>query len=202
MDVFDYAVYKAQAGEASEGIVPVGTIRITENQQGLDISQYAEADIDVNTDPDIGFVLEGWNEKGSPSTIRTCGFEVIPGWYLYWFSGDGVSTSRDYFYNKLRNLIINEGVVQIKNYAFREMKSIQRVLFPSTITNIAGWAFSGDTEITEYDFSAATAVPMLDNPSQMKHAPGCVIRVPSALLTEWQNSTNWCDLTDVVWEGV
>ena len=53
-----------------------------------------------------------------------------------------------------------------------------------------------------YDFSKCISVFTLSSVSYLPHAAGCVIRVPSALLTEWQNSTNWCDLTDVVWEGV
>lgn len=54
----------------------------------------------------------------------------------------------------------------------------------------------------EYDFSHATFVPPLYSLESLGHKNGCVIKVPQSLLSEWQNATNWADLTDVEWQGV
>lgn len=53
-----------------------------------------------------------------------------------------------------------------------------------------------------YDFSHCTTPFVLAAWYQLPHANGCVIRVPQALLADWQEETNWIDLNDVVWEGV
>ena len=66
------------------------------------------------------------------------------------------------------------------------------------------WASNGNAgkKIMLYDFAGCTAVFAITNVSCIPHASGCVIRVPSALLTNWQNADVWKDLTDVVWQGV
>lgn len=185
----------------SEYIIPQGKTIIPQNGT-FNVAQYEEAEVDVSSDPEIGFVLEGWNEKGQPTTLRLCGFTNPPDWYFYPFAGQAVDNSRGYFCNRLTTVILNEGIVRIWYYVFRDMRTIQRVVFPSTIRTIQGWAFFGDNALNELDFSSTDEIPSLDSPGQLGHATGCVIKVPSSLLSAWQTATNWNALTGVVWEGV
>ena len=201
IDVTDKASVNVNVPIPPGYIMPTGTKVITENGT-VDVSQFSEAEVNVSSDPEIGFVLEGWDEKGQPTTLRLCGFTDPPQWYFYPFAGEAVDNSRGYFCNRLTTVILNEGIVRIWYYVFRNMKTIQRVVFPSTIRTIQGWAFYGDNALSELDFSLATEIPTLDNPGQLKHATGCVIKVPSSLLSAWQSATNWNALTNVVWEGV
>lgn len=90
--------------------------------------------------------------------------------------------------------------------SFDGCSNIKQVIFKGNITTTADnfWfnPFNGNTKIELYDFSQCTNVFVLPNATYLPHASGCVIRVPAAKLTEWQNATNWNALTDVVWEGV
>lgn len=80
--------------------------------------------------------------------------------------------------------------------------SLITVIFEGHCPNIPNNCFYNCSKINLYDFSNCTSVPALYSTVSLAHASGCVIKVPSALLNEWQNATNWVDLTDVVWEGV
>lgn len=62
--------------------------------------------------------------------------------------------------------------------------------------------YVANTPVMLYDFSHCIEPFTLPAWYQLGHASGCVIRVPQALLANWQEETNWIDLTDVVWEGV
>jgi len=62
--------------------------------------------------------------------------------------------------------------------------------------------FSGCNNCMLYDFSNATSIPSLYSTSSLKHKNDCVIKVPSALLSTWQTTAVWQDLTGVVWQGV
>lgn len=89
-------------------------------------------------------------------------------------------------------------------HAFGACASIKQMIFHGDISSNAwGSPFGGATPPVElYDFSHCTNVFTLSTTDHLPHASGCVIRVPAAKLTEWQNATNWNALTDVVWEGV
>lgn len=72
--------------------------------------------------------------------------------------------------------------------------------------NVRAWSatFYGNPlpAVELYDFSRCTSVFTLQNVSWLPYAQGCVIKVPSSLLSAWQTATNWNALTGVVWEGV
>lgn len=84
---------------------------------------------------------------------------------------------------------------------FRYSK-FKRVIFDGTEhpSYITGFDDCGSTEV--FDFSKFTIIPQLRSTGSFQPASGCVIKVPQALLADWQNATNWADLTDVVWQGV
>lgn len=84
---------------------------------------------------------------------------------------------------------------------FRYSK-FKRVIFDGTEhpSYITGFDDCRSTEV--FDFSKFTIIPQLRGTGSFQPASGCVIKVPQALLADWQNATNWADLTDVVWQGV
>ena len=180
----------------SEYIIPQGKTTITQNGT-VDVSQYAETEVDVKSDPDIGFVFEDFNASGQPSTLRTVGMTSLPSWCFYNFTANRYG--RPWAFLNLTKFIINEGVTTISDYAFRDILSNIEVYFPSTVSTISGYLFAS-TPVMLMDFSKCRAVPTIN--SIPNHAEGCVIRVKQSLLAEWQAATNWNALTGVVWEGV
>lgn len=70
---------------------------------------------------------------------------------------------------------------------------------PSSITKIEGAVFTSLRQILEYDFSSATAIPILDNVSAF-NAPNKLmkIKVPSALYSQWITETNWSALANYI----
>lgn len=79
---------------------------------------------------------------------------------------------------------------------------IRKVYFDGADTMTEFRAFSENSICELYDFSHFTTIPALISVDGIGHAPDCVIKVPQALLNDWQSATNWAALTDVVWEGV
>lgn len=215
----------------STGSSPVITpIEITENgtytaPDGVD--GYSPIDVNVQgaSLPTKGLVFENYDSDGYPTGCRFVGnWNEIPEYYAAGILRSGLkSTIINNIFKNITNIVIPEGVTDIKNSALRN-SDFEYVEFPTTITsfgfaacsytkfksvifagnvpNISNYCFEGNTEIL-YDFSHHIgAIPSLYSKASLGHASGCVIKVPSALLSEWQNATNWVDLTDVVWEGV
>lgn len=102
----------------------------------------------------------------------------------------------------LQHITFNSSII-IAGNAFGGCGNLLSVVFKADCIRIEADAFSAASLVTLYDFSRATVIPTL-SPSQysLLHASGCVIKVPQALLEDWQNADVWKDLTDVVWEGV
>lgn len=181
----------------SEYIVPSGSLSITENGQ-YNVTEKARVDVDVGME--YGVILSGVGSNGAPTKLTTYGYTRIPEWF---FMNCGAKNySRAYVYNYIDEIHLNEGITLIGDYAFRETKSLSKIEMPSTLRQLGGmYAFLNSTAML-IDFSKCTEVVVLTSTLGIGIKSGCVIRVPQALLTEWQAATNWCDLTDVVWEGV
>jgi hypothetical protein len=102
----------------------------------------------------------------------------------------------------LQHITFNSSIIIVGN-AFGGCGNLLSVVFNADCIRIENDAFSAASLVTLYDFSHATFIPTLASSQYtLLHASGCVIRVPQALLADWQEETNWIDLTDVVWEGV
>lgn len=114
----------------------------------------------------------------------------------------GVSVYGEYWCRDCGNLehITFEGDVVLSYYWFAGSK-LKTFVCNGQVGNIAAPASLPQT-VELYDFSGCSYVPALADATYIGHASGCVIRVPAAKLTEWQNETNWNALTGVVWEGV
>lgn len=89
-------------------------------------------------------------------------------------------------------LIIPNTVTDICGYVFYYCASIERVVFPNSLTTIGTLAFSSCGNCLEYDFTAATAVPTLKSSNVFRYLDeACKFKVPAALYDEWVATTNW-----------
>lgn len=90
-----------------------------------------------------------------------------------------------------KELVIPEGVSQIRQYAFYGSK-ITSVIMPSSI-NYIGWeAFYGCSDCLLYDFSMSTSIPTLgDGEIFGLINKNCKIVVPDELFNTWRNSSGW-----------
>lgn len=109
--------------------------------------------------------------------------------------------------SKVKKLIFDCDVLGM-TFSLHLVNEVRQMIFNGNIS-LNGWgntfyAGNGDggKKVELYDFSHCLNVFTLSAADNLPHANGCVIKVPSALLTDWQNANGWKDLTDVVWEGV
>lgn len=116
-----------------------------------------------------------------PSTVTSVGayvFRNCPELEEFDYMGDCCFNYYDFLGTALKRLTAHKNVTRI------------------TGTNI----FPSTTELI--DFSHCTSVPPLSHAGAFDLVVSCRLLVPSALLTEWQNATNWNALTTVTLEGV
>ncbi len=85
--------------------------------------------------------------------------------------------------------------------SFSSVTTLKTVIFGGEVGNLLNSVFANDP-VETYDFSHCTSIPSLYSVASLGHANGCVIKVPSALLSTWQTAAVWQDLTGVVWQGV
>ena len=97
------------------------------------------------------------------------------------------------FYNcyALTSISIPNSVTSIGGYAFYNCSALTSVSIPSSVTSIGSGAFSYCSALSLYDLSDATAVPTLGSSALTLYADTGKIKVPSALLTDFQTATNW-----------
>ena len=72
--------------EVPQGVFPSGTKQISITANGTtthDMTNYADAEITVNTDPAKGLVFENYDSDGYPTTARLVGMTEIPNTYCY-----------------------------------------------------------------------------------------------------------------------
>ncbi len=138
-----------------------------------------------------------------------------------------IKTIKDHaFHYTCLPIVLNEGLETIETMAFEDNRKqtsweipssvtslgqrvfntntvLTTVTFKGSVPNLLNGVFKYSTAITLYDFSNHTgAIPTLYDTASLGHASGCVIKVPQSLLSTWQTTAVWQDLTGVVWQGV
>lgn len=103
---------------------------------------------------------------------------------------------------KISQLLVKKDIIIKGTQAFDGLLSLTEVLFGGNVNSITNQCFRNANACLLYDFSHCSAVPSLYSTASLGHANGCVIKVPSALLSTWQTTAVWQDLTGVVWQGV
>lgn len=175
------------------GITPTGTIEITENGTGIDVAQYASADVSVSGgggDTLNDLILTGAQTSYSNSTVTS-----IPQYafnyasYIQDVSFANVETIGQYAFNYsgLKTFSFPK-VKTINQRAFEQTKLTGTVTLPATLTTLGQRAFSavnsnsftkvvfegqvpdipsrcfyGNSYITEYDMTHCTTIPTLAN---------------------------------------
>ena len=163
-------------GEIPEGyIVPSGNIAITENGEGIDVTQYATATVNVpstgGAEDLISFI------EGKTTTL------TIP---------EGTTTiSSNIFqnYTKLLSVIIPDSVKFINMNAFDGCTSLTDATIGSGVTKISYYAFQNCSSLTSITI-LATKPPML-NADAFKNTNNCPIYVPAASVDAYKTATNW-----------
>ena len=173
--------------------------------------------------PIKGYFFEDFDSDGYATTIHVVGFDELPALFMTnWFTINARApvprkiqkiiienqeitaaySSQFSFCSSLLYAVFQADTIAVGNNVLSGCGNLQSVVFTGNVTRIYADAFNNDTAIMLYDFSHCTVVPTLVSTRSVSHASGCVIRVPQALLSEWQNADVWKDLTDVVWQGV
>lgn len=141
-----------------------------------------------------------------PSTLTSIGQNAFSGATIASFSFPSSLTTigRSAFQDckSYTSLTIPANIITINPLAFATNNAVTSVTYAGNVPNIQDRTFANCTSVATYDFSNATSVPSLYSVASLGHASGCVIKVPSALLSQWQTTAVWQDLTDVVWQGV
>ena len=185
----------------SEYIIPTGTKDISTN--GVhNVAAYEQVNVDVHEVPTKGVVFGDFNANGCPTSVTTYGFTSIPAWYFYNVGNN--QYNRPLVMGYVNNIHLNEGIIYIEgDSSFRGMSKVNELRIPSTGERIGSAYMFASTPLTLLDMSMLNSVPTLVTAQNNIGLPsGVTIRVKQALLTEWQNTTNWNALTGVIWEGV
>ncbi len=104
----------------------------------------------------------------------------------------------NYCYN-LEHIYLAEGITTIRtgnssgsSTFVSGSKYLKKVVFPSTVTEIGGYAFEGCPTIEVLDFTKCTQIPTLDGTNAFNAIkPYCKIFVPAELYEQWITATNW-----------
>ena len=148
--------------------------------------------------PAKGLVFSEYDSDGYPHKAEFVGsWTEIP---INYYRSIALNNLNCFY--KIHEITIPEGVTKLNVCCFSGSCQLTKIYFPSTLTTIDNGALGVLNGLVLYDFSHATSVPSLYNVNSLGHANGCVIKVPSALLTDWQSATNWSALTNVTWQGV
>lgn len=236
----DYNVTEFAAAHVAvpQGVFPEGTLEIEENGTGINVTNYAAVDVNVNPS---GWVFDEYDDDGKPTRAR---FFATENYHeiaqkLMWDSAP-----RNQFIGNITKIELSEGTTKVGNSAFSK-RLIKRFVMPSTVTDFGEYAFRYCAELEEFDymgdcylyyydfsetalkrltahknvtritgtrifpattelidFSHCTSVPPLSHVDAFELVVSCRLLVPAALLTDWQNATNWNALTNVTFEGV
>lgn len=100
----------------------------------------------------------------------------------------------------LEHVYLAEGITTIRtgNYTggsstfVKGSKYLKKVVFPSTVTEIGGYAFEGCSALEVLDFTRCEQIPTLDGTDAFNAIkPYCKIFVPAELYEQWITATNW-----------
>ena len=157
-------------------IVPSGNIAITENGEGIDVTNYATATVNV---PSTG----GGNEDLINLIERDITTLNIP---------DGTTKIGNYafyYYSGLTDVTIPESMTSIQNYAFAYCSKLTSVTIPESVTSIQNYAFRDCSALTAITVLAAT--PLTLGIGVFTNTNNCPIYVPAASVDAYKTATNW-----------
>lgn len=206
-------------------------ISITQNGTTTeDVTNYADAEITVDTLPAKGPVFEDYDSDGCPHRARFVGtwsgtFKSVQNLFRQegFFANikklsvpEGITTypSGGFIGNALEEIVLPStlNTISVGDRDFTNCTALRRFIVLGDINKIHNRTFQYNTQTVLYDFSHCTQIPVLPNTTAALNydtTNGCVIKIPSALsdttLGEgngWESETNWCDLTNIVWEVV
>lgn len=138
---------------------PSGTKQISITQNGTtteDVSEYADAEITVNTLPAKGLVFDDYDSDGYPHSAKLLGsWETIQGrMFYYYFSKDKPAWS--YYYDtygkNITHFDIPDTVTEIASGAFGNCSALNTINFPNRAISIADNAFGKCENLSEVKF--------------------------------------------------
>ena len=132
---------------------------------------------------------------------------------------DSIGGYAFHYCQSLSSIVLPSDVRSIPLRAFANCVSLSSVVIPSSVKSISAWAFDYCTALTSvvvqseltsigvsafgncngaafYDFTACTAVPVMEGDAFSAIPSDCEIRVPAALYDEWIAATNWATYAD------
>ncbi len=137
------------------------------------------------------------NLTGTYGSVSTNSAYMFKG--INFLKQDYLNGGISYCYN-LEHIYLAEGITTIRtgnstsgsSTFVKGSKSLKKVVFPSTVTEIGGYAFEGCPTIEVLDFTKCTQVPTLDGTNAFNAIkPYCKILVPAELYEQWITATNW-----------
>ena len=116
---------------------------------------------------------------------------------------EGCTKIRDYVFRECRsliNVVIPDGVSSIGKYAFHTCSNLTSVIIPDSVTSIGYNAFQNCSKLTTVEMKRTTP-PKLSS-SVFKNCTALTqIIVPVGTLSAYQSATNWSAYADIMVEA-
>lgn len=177
--------------DVPQGLFPSGTLDI----KGNGVANVREYEyVNVDTRPEHGVWFEDFDADGYPRTFCVCGYSGLVKIFQL-FNGN---TGNIFFTQRVERVAI-KNCNQVSLY--RNIGITQVTVDTSGAYAIGNQQWSG-LSLLLADFSKCDTITTLASVNSFGHVSGCIIRVPAALLDEWQSAPVWRDLQNVTFEGV
>lgn len=177
--------------DVPQGLFPSGTLDI----KGNGVANVREYEyVNVDTRPEHGVWFEDFDADGYPRTFCVCGYSGLVQIFQL-FNGN---TGNIFFTKRVERVAI-KNCNQVSLY--RNIGITQVTVDTSGAYAIGNQQWSG-LSLLLADFSKCDTITTLASVNSFGHVSGCIIRVPAALLDEWQSAPVWRDLQNVIFEGV
>lgn len=99
----------------------------------------------------------------------------------------------------LQNVVLSEGLEDIKILMFAEDYCLTNVTIPSTVTSMQLGVFEQCAAMKEYHFKSTTP-PSLASTTTLKVPEDCIIYVPQGCAEAYKAATNWATYADKIME--